>query len=527
MNGLIKKTLKSFLSILLVTIFTFLSSLTAQADTEPYWDFAKWAETNRDPNSVTHTIIEQGSVGGTTSYLNYYAQNGGMILGYCEAMGKAPCDVASLKSLKYRVFAQTLMPKCKTSSSTNCFEELVAHTANGDKVTGEYIRATSGLTYASNSEMRFAQTGTQLLYRLPGIIHGGGSDTYAVEYFQARTYNGDSTPRNLELKVSVVPYVEVMSDEAKTQKVSRGSKQGTITLEPNGIKPGNIWMEDGQFGQIANFAELLDLEVTVRSSKEFGGWFRGRLEGPAISITSISSDQQRIKVRGSAVQVPRLAGKFTEEIWDKYISSPKEIFYRHKGQSFGGDASEPFGNFGTLEALRVVNQDKATAAHKVWMFATVPAFKDHKCYQGLGVKGIVSTNAALYAGGAPTFEGGYLSYKVGGLHYLPGGELALGTYDLLIKSDVARCLYGFSKAPLSATISVVGDQGDTVATTTFGEKNGWIRLSANGFTFSTKSLKVKFSQDKETIVCISKSQPSKTKKVTAYAPKCPSGYVKK
>jgi hypothetical protein len=69
-----------------------------------------------------------------------------------------------------------------------------------------------------------------------------------------------------------------------------------------------------------------------------------------------------------------------------------------------------------------------------------------------------------------------------------------------------------------------------VATTTLNEKNGWITLTANGFTFSSPTLRVKLTQEKAvakkklTISCI---KGKVTKKVTGTSPKCPSGYKKK
>jgi hypothetical protein len=68
----------------------------------------------------------------------------------------------------------------------------------------------------------------------------------------------------------------------------------------------------------------------------------------------------------------------------------------------------------------------------------------------------------------------------------------------VMRSDVARCLYGFSKAPLNAKVSVVNNKGERfTATTVVGEKNGWLRLAAYGFTFSQKTIKVKITQKKK------------------------------
>jgi hypothetical protein len=82
------------------------------------------------------------------------------------------------------------------------------------------------------------------------------------------------------------------------------------------------------------------------------------------------------------------------------------------------------------------------------------------------------------------------------LHYAPNGkDLNLGTYDLVMRSETARCLYGFTRAPVSATVQVVGDQGaENIATTIVSEKDGWLKLAAYGFTFSEKEIQVKLTQ---------------------------------
>jgi hypothetical protein len=117
-----------------------------------------------------------------------------------------------------------------------------------------------------------------------------------------------------------------------------------------------------------------------------------------------------------------------------------------------------------------------------------------------------------------------------------------------MRSDIARCIYGFSNAPIKAEISITSDEGEKkVATTIVNEKNGWLYLSAKGFTFSSPIINVKLSQEKEVVatptptptpsavakpaakksVTISCVKGKTTKKVTAVSPKCPAGYKKK
>jgi hypothetical protein len=115
-----------------------------------------------------------------------------------------------------------------------------------------------------------------------------------------------------------------------------------------------------------------------------------------------------------------------------------------------------------------------------------------------------------------------------------------------MRSDVARCVYGFSKAPINATISITSDDGTPqVATTVIGERNGWLYLQAKNFEFSAPIIKAKLTQEvvveptptptatptvkpvvakKTTITCV---KGKTTKKVTAVKPKCPTGFKKK
>jgi hypothetical protein len=154
--------------------------------------------------------------------------------------------------------------------------------------------------------------------------------------------------------------------------------------------------------------------------------------------------------------------------------------------------------------------------------------------------GLVTSNALTYSDGAPTFDAstGDLTYKVASPHFKEDGKIALGTYDLAIRSDVVRCLYNFTNAPIRATISITSEDGNNqVATTVVNEKDGWLYLSAKGYTFSSPTIAVKMQQDapaatasptpvavkKSTIKCV-KGKTSKS--VTAVNPKCPAGYKK-
>jgi hypothetical protein len=195
----------------------------------------------------------------------------------------------------------------------------------------------------------------------------------------------------------------------------------------------------------------------------------------------------------------------------------------------------------------------------IWRFGTQAGNgTGSKCFDDKSkLQGLVTTNAPTYLPNPPAFENGELAYKVAGAHYLADGTtLFEGSYDLVLRSDFARCLYGFSNAPMEAKISVVSTDGSTqdIATESLREDaaHQWLYLSATNFTFSSPTIRVKLSQ----ATAVGAKSPSKAapsqgttssatakkpapkqitvncvkgktiKKVTGTNPSCPVGYKK-
>jgi hypothetical protein len=514
--------------ILSLSVLTAPMATAAESDFSKYWTIDDAFQDVLGEDEILFSYSENGSLRGTTPVISALDGKTNAYVSFCKQFGEDPCTLAQIKSKAVNFYSVVPMPFCSNSDDGDCLQSLTLVSPEGKAVEAEFVRAVDGVTYSANAEFSFPETSNQLLFRAPGLLHAGGTDTYAVEYAQTLEWVGSTTPIYRDLKVAVVPYVETESTDIKTQRlIPRTQGKGKYRFEPNNYRGGTIFGEDGLEGRIANFAEGVVAKVEIRANKKFGGWFRGRLTAPEFDAKVFSKTQQLITISGTSVEVPRLAGVVDAQQFKKHTDVPFSFFERNKGGGVGGDVSDPQGVFSWLEAIRAVSKDKAAGVHRAWIFATVPAVLDVGCYKTSGVQGVVATNAAVYGGGAPRFENGFLNYKVGGLHYLPNGKKAIGSYDLIMRSDIARCIYKFSKAPVSATISITGDGGSQVATTVVREKNGWLYLSAKGFTFSTKTIKVKLSQKKVTITCVSKSNPSRKTTVTGFAPICPKGFQKK
>jgi hypothetical protein len=150
--------------------------------------------------------------------------------------------------------------------------------------------------------------------------------------------------------------------------------------------------------------------------------------------------------------------------------------------------------------------------------------------------GIVTTNSLLYSAGPPKFNKttSSLDYELASPHFESNGNVTTGSYDLLIRGDVARCIYGFTSAPISASITVLSSDGTPkTSTTVLGEKDGWLYLSAQGFQFSSPTVRVTLKQagakatsqgKTQTITCV---KGKVSKKVSGVKPTCPAGYKQK
>ena len=194
------------------------------------------------------------------------------------------------------------------------------------------------------------------------------------------------------------------------------------------------------------------------------------------------------------------------------------------------------------------------AMRTIWSIKSIGNFDPsiQRCNKK-GLSGLVTTNAAVYSDGPPSFdkESQSLNYTVGAPHYDTANKVFNGTYSLIMNAEVARCIYGFGTAPISAKIEIASEDGSpSVAVTTLNQKDGWLRLSANGFHYSTPKIKVKLTEEKpvvvpapspmptmntpltsgqaaakllKTITCVKGKQ---VKKMTAIKPSCPKGFKK-
>ena len=354
---------------------------------------------------------------------------------------------------------------------------------------------------------------------------------------------------------SIQPVIEVTGSEYRAPNVmvmkrSFGDGPGWDTMAL--VKGCQIY-ETGKCAMRQSFDLSKKYFLKVRLSQPITGWLHGRMRDATIEVKTNSDYSSLVTISAKPLQVPMVNG------WSKWDDLPANV-----------KALYPVGTGGTARVLsdftttdlssrtmltqsmvagqQAINEmnawlpllsDKANNMKSLWsarsMNGQLP-IDLNRCPSAGGLTGIVGTNAAVYSDGPPSFDAatGSLNYTVGAPHFDSKGIVFGGFYQLNLRSDVARCIYGFSNAPISAKVDIASADGTPrVAVTTLSEKNGWLNLTAAGFEFSTPKIAVKLIQEASKVVT-----PSKVvvKKITCVKGKvsrvvttatCPSGYKKK
>jgi hypothetical protein len=516
---------------------------------------------NREPSAL---YAEEVRTGNTTP--NSY---------HCANVDSPKC--VELK----RIHLQAFLQPCSETIVTNCIESFYAIDANGSRINAERpvnYPTSAKWDFAGNDAINLPTGGTPTVWTIPGINHGGGNDQYMVQAF---TYGGLDKPENTKvtnqkfniynITVNVSPVTLVSG--RYSQQVANDYTE-TPEKTPRGVMHPSIdeWrycamVGDGNCQKRQAFPENTRFGVKIRLQEKIAGWLHGRIYNPDATITTSANNSQTIEVNALPIRVPIVGEWFrwselTPEI-QKYVLDGK--VYGGQGSfitknAANGNFQEMVGTSGqqSFDALSLwlpQIKDKASANPSTWAFYNLNGWElagSSECIsKAKDLVGIVTTNATVYAAGTPTFnaESQTLDYKVMAPHYTAKGEVFKGTYDLRIRSEIARCIYGFSSAPVQASLSVLSEDGTMqTATHTVNESNGWLSLSANGFTYSSPTIQVKLVQPqpparpspaatpepelttqaapavkKVAIICV---KGKLQKKVSAVKPTCPKGYKK-
>ncbi len=525
-----------------------------------------------------HSVLIEDSAG-RYEFMSYLRMTSGDGDYLCSSLNSKNCASANYG------YYNAVLPPCSTEIRTDCIESFEAITPSGKILKGEFQE----FIYGQKHPNLFAGDGVSTpknisepgIWKIEGAEHGYGSSYSLGVSLSNSIYRNTNDLSGANLDIQAFPVSKLSTGFTKDdvngfanyykcqQKIPSSGKAyvscGGGAQEFGKFRCAMKMIEDGICLLRHAFPQDFRFHVQVRLSHEPVGFMHGRLENPDIMLTK-SDDSYLLDVTAGSVKVPVLysGGNFStlpldlQNYWNGCISENTCGFSSRI--AFGNDRSNPLTRniqdyapaYGE-RSLKIVStfadsvKDTSVAAPTSWNLKTLT--KDRmvgaaSCFtNSTGFLGVVTTNSTTYSEGPPMFSDGTLDYKVASLHYLPSGEVFKGVYSLLLRSDVARCLYGFSSAPIKAQISVISSKGEPeVAVTTVSQRDNWLRLSATGFTFSSPKVRVTISQDtsvptptKEATkapqagkskISITCTKGKTKKRVTAVNPKCPSGYKK-
>ena len=301
--------------------------------------------------------------------------------------------------------------------------------------------------------------------------------------------------------------------------------------------------------------------LTMRFERPISPWLNGRAVDPSISFVEKANGASTVTISAKPMLVPEVGG------YIKWSETPEWMKAKYPSGT-GGTARTPDGFTTKNLDTRILKvgagsagsraikefqdwipflQDKPYAMKTYWNVKAItdePSQKMRDCAKNK-FAGIVSSNAAVFSSGAPSWnsERETLEYTVGAPHYDTEGKLLTGQYVLSMRSDVARCIYGFDATPISARVEIASEDGNpNIATTTINENptTGMLTLNASGFHYSIPQLSIKFLQAKAVTPAPSPTATAKSapiKKITCVKgkvkktikgtnPRCPTGYKK-
>ena len=476
----------------------------------------------------------------------------------CDSLEAKDCKNPEIKVLTFA----SVFTKCLSDTDTDCIDSFSIKNEDGSVISAKFQRNWVPAPVFKGDKSKSLPTGygpsSWTLTNDEGKL-----ETYALSVGVNGNFDLARNPNKSNFEsffAAVQPIKEIQGAEyegpvVNVTKRGDGESRGWNTKF---IEKGCQIAEKGLCGYRMPFDLEKTVVLKVRLSQPVQGWLHGRMKDADIAMKTAADNSQVVEISAKPLSVPSIYG------WAKWGELPQKL--KDLYPVGAGGTTRDFGDFTTTDlssrtlltmsmvsgdaAINEMNlwlpllNDKAAAMRTFWVAQTIRGelpFDSQNCVRGKGFTGVIGTNAAVYSDGPPKFDQAEqsLNYTVGASHLDTKGDLFKGYYQLNLRSDVARCLYGFGSAPIQAKIEVSSSDGTpSVATTVITEKDSWLKMTAAGFTFSTPKIRVKLSQEaeatpaaspkpfiqKRTISCV-KGKASKN--VTALKPKCPAGFKKK
>ena len=456
----------------------------------------------------------------------------------CTAVTAAPCATTDFS------FRAVLGP-CSESVKVDCIESVTA-SVDGRSSAGMFSRTfpSRGVTDYSGSDSLGVPSGTAPgMWSFADAPHASGHEYQVTVMVSGGTISGNALkfPRSFFANITPVSTYQTTCDpqfnghcmDTYYEDASTGRVRfaGVAADQDGGFRCQN-WGENAMCALKHAFPAGIRFALKVRLRAAPSGWLHGRMTDPAASIVTaggatmvtVEAAPARVPVVAASGQYASLPAKVQEWFDSNCPCGSRQPVNDWSDRITRNAVSSPVAykesSFSQLELWREFVRDKAYALPSIWNVRTLSNSEMSAapaCVRnGTGVTGIVSTNATLYAEGPPAFDRATstFAYKVSAPHWERDGSTPfMGSYSLMLRDDIAECLYGAPDfSTTESTISVTSENGvSKAAVTSVASTNGWWRFTATGYTHSTPVLRAKLVPKWPTI------RKGRTTKVTTVA----------
>lgn len=444
----------------------------------------------------------------------------------CFDLKSSDCSVH--EKITYNVF----LPPCSESIQTDCILEFTAVKPDGTTISGKYKGVKPNLaepTFKGDRARKVPDGWFPSLWTFDGVTHDGGTDFLlraSLFGFQQPIRTPQSQLRVGVNAVSFSPSPD--SGNWTREMISRTASGGLMSAGGASGPDCEFFLAVQECGSAWALPTDFRFKVVIKTLATPSGWVNGRLLNPEFVMEMDSDGSFKYAIEAAPMQVPvygawakfsSLSREFQEYVQKQGGKAGRVTFPKSWRSVYSGSGPEPFDKISSYHSLNNYNQDdfdeflfflretsdRSVATKSLWHFETnqnysqVGNLRLRDCARNAtGLAGAVTTNSTMFLATPPEFDeqSQNLDYQVAAPHFDRAGNKNIGTYNLLIDSRVARCLYGFTNAPISASVSVINASGtEQVATSVVKESNGWITLAASGYTYSAPTIRVRLIQE--------------------------------
>ena len=214
-------------------------------------------------------------------------------------------DPGCAKAISFGYHA--VFPACDVTRKLDCIETIWAE-LDGKKIFGTYkesIPTNPTTPYGDEGATNLILGSTPSVWQIPGILHGGGKDTYVVNTLIAQASDAAGSPVKFNsggtFRAGISP-VNVISGNYPAMVAGQSFPTGDeyrvcATFGDNRCALKQAFPPNVRFG------------LTINMSQPPIGWLHGRFKAPVALIEKIQGGA-RINIAADPIQVPAVAGNF-------------------------------------------------------------------------------------------------------------------------------------------------------------------------------------------------------------------------